>query len=86
MSLRAGPHERVLCSFKSGQWQNLQLTLDLKSRKVSGAVGQPGDVARFEDVPLSSEWNGRIDFLNFESEGPFDRARPAIALDNLAVQ
>src|SRR5207302_8202108 len=46
---------------KPGDWQNLQLVLDLQARTFSGGVGLPMAVTSFTNRPLSAEWNGVVD-------------------------
>ena len=86
VALRAGERITTIRSLKPNQWHNLQLTLDLKAGKVSGSVGQPGDVVTFGDQPLSKAWNGTIDFVALDSQGTESGTIPGIAFDNLGVQ
>lgn len=86
ISLGAGDRTETIRSLKANQWQNLQLTLDLKARTVSGRVGAPGDVVTFDPRPFSPPWNGTIDFMGLDSHGQTNGVRPGLTLDNLAVQ
>ena len=86
VAVRTGDIVKTIRSFNPGQWQNLQLTLDLKSGVVSGSVGQPGDVATIAELPLAKSWNGTIDFVAVDSQGGEGGGLPGIAIDNLRVQ
>ena len=63
ISLRTGKEIEQVGTLKPNQWYNLQLTLDLRGRKVSGRIGVPGAIAEFSGKPISSEWSGVIDSL-----------------------
>ena len=67
VSLRQGETAESLCPLKPNQWHNLQLTLDLKNRTVSGRVGMPGSVTEFTGKPLSPNWTGAIDLVVLDS-------------------
>ena len=54
---------------KPNQWHNLQLTLDLKSRTVSGKVGMPGSTTEFTAKPFTPSWSGAIDLVVLDSLG-----------------
>ncbi|MBC8113930.1 MAG: PSD1 domain-containing protein, partial [Candidatus Saccharimonas sp.] len=86
VSLRIGETIESLCPLKPNQWHNLQLTLDLKSRTLSGKVGMPGSTTEFSGKPLSPSWSGTIDFAVLDSLGQTDTKLPAIEFDNLGVQ
>jgi len=86
VAVRTGDYMKTIRILKPEQWQNLQLTLDLKSGTVSGSVGQPGDVAAIASLPLEKTWNGTINFVALDSQGGERGAMPGIAIDNLGVQ
>ncbi len=85
ITLRAGERTETIRSLQPRQWHNLQLSLDLGARTVSGRIGTPGDVKDFRDFPLSSAWSGTIDFVGIES-ATTTHPLPSLALDNLAAQ
>src|SRR5207302_1990716 len=66
-SIRAAGAIEGIRSLKPGQWHNLQLTLDLEARTVSGTLGTPDDVVAFDRQPISQGWSGAIDFVALES-------------------
>ena len=86
ISLRSGENAEVIAALKPGQWHNLQLTLDLENRTVSGSVGTPDEVARISDEPLSPTWDGALDFAALDSRNQNAVALPALDLDNFAAQ
>lgn len=86
VSVRTDGGEQTIRAAKPDQWQNLQLTLDLKSRVVTGSVGMPGDVTAIDERRLAKAWDGVIDFVTIDSEGGVRGQLPAIAVDNLGVR
>ncbi len=86
VSLRSGSAIEIIGTLPSGQWQNLQLTLDLKNRTVSGRFGAPGNVTQFADKGLASSWEGALELVVLDSGEESDLPRPAIELDNLSIQ
>ena len=86
LALRVGESMETIRPLKPGQWQNLQLTLDLKARTVSGTVGVPGDVVTFVGRPFLAAWNGTMDFMALDAPGQTNGAMPGLAVDNLGLQ
>ena len=86
VAMRIGETTESLCALKPNQWHNLQLTLDLKGRTISGKVGMPGSMTEFSGKPFSAGWSGAIDVVVLDSLGPTETKRPAIEYDNLGVQ
>ena len=86
LSLLAGERQEVIPLPRPGQWNNVQLTLDLDRRTVSGTVGVPGEVTGFANIPFTKTWTGLINFVAIDSHGPSRDRRPALHLDNVGVQ
>ena len=86
VSLRSGETIESLGPLKPNQWHNLQLTLDLKSRTLSGRVGMPGSTTEFTAKPFSPSWPGAIDLVVLDSLGQTETKLPAIEYDSLGVQ
>ncbi len=86
VALRIGDAVESVAALKANQWHNLQLTLDLKSRTVSGKVGMPASTTEFTGRPLAPSWSGTIDFVVLDSMGQTDTKLPAVEFDNLGVQ
>ena len=86
VSLRTGQTAHVLGTLPASQWQNLQLTVDLKNQKVSGRFGAPGAVTEFADKPLAPQGSGAIELVVFDSGEEADAQLPAVEYDNLGIQ
>jgi hypothetical protein len=86
ISLRSGETTTVLGNFPAGQWQNLQLKLDLKKQTVAGRWGSPGAVADFAEIALPTNTGTALELVTLSSEGDAAAKRPAIEYDNLAIQ
>ena len=65
-----------------GQWQNLQLTLDMESRTLKGLLGTPDCTVELPPVALSGGVERPWQVLKVQSHGDV----PALELDNLAVR
>lgn len=85
-SIRSGTTTKSLRRLRPDRWHNLQFTLDLQARTVSGRIGVPEDVVTFADEPFASGWSGVIDYVALDSSGPGDARRPGLYVDNLGVQ
>ncbi|MCX7394576.1 MAG: PSD1 and planctomycete cytochrome C domain-containing protein [Planctomycetales bacterium] len=86
VSLRSGETIEVLAAVPPFQWQNMQLTLDLKGRTVSGKVGLPGRMTEFTGKRFVPGWSGAMDLVVLEGVDQKETNRPAIWFDNLSVQ
>ncbi len=83
VSLRSGEATETLAAVAPNQWQSMQLTLDWKSRTLSGRIGAPGSVAEFQGKPISAD---SVESLLLVGDTTKDSPLPAIAFDNLALQ
>jgi hypothetical protein len=70
----------------AGQWHNLQLAIDLKSRKMSGRLGIPGDVTEISERALDGRWDGSLAYVGLESREGDRGNRPGLLFDNLGIQ
>ncbi len=86
VSLRVGEKIERLCGLQPNQWYNLQLSLDVKKRTVSGRVGRPGSVTEFGGRPFLPSWSGTIDCLTLDSHAQTESSYPSIDVDNVGVQ
>ena len=86
ISLRSGETIEVLAALKPVQWHNLQMTLDLKERTISGQIGMPGSTTEFAGKRFSPGWVGTMDLVVLDSLGQRETKLPAIWFDNLGVQ
>ncbi len=85
VSFPSGDREETIRLPKPGGWNNLQLFLDLDSKKFSGAVGTPAGSAAIHNQPFSPAWKGEVNFVALDSLAQTNEA-PAMEFDNLAVQ
>jgi hypothetical protein len=85
VELRRGESHESLAGVRPDEWHNLQLTLDLKQRTLSGSLGTREESSRFENKPLSGEPSALVERFVFESADPALKT-PAIEFDNLAIQ
>ncbi|MCA9012732.1 MAG: DUF1553 domain-containing protein, partial [Planctomycetaceae bacterium] len=65
--LQLGDATERIGDARPGVWQNLQLSINLQTRTISGSVGTPEALSSFSDKPLSADWKGTIDFAVLES-------------------
>lgn len=86
VSLRINGQLSTISSVKLNQWYNLQLTLDLHQKTISGRVGILGSTPDFAAKPFSAEWPDVINHVIFERHGPSEGKLPAIEFDNLGIQ
>jgi cytochrome c553 len=89
VSLRSDRGEEQIAAIQPGQWHNLQLTINLAQRTISGSVGVPGAITPFAERPLCSDWSGSIDMATLQSwqadkQNPV--VVPGIEFDHLGVQ
>jgi hypothetical protein len=89
--VRSGAELERVCTSRPNAWQNLQLTLDLRRRTVTGRVGTAGRVTEFSSRPIAPRWPGRIDLVMLDSDGGTVATSdgvslPAIEFDNVGVQ
>ncbi len=69
-----------------GQWYNLQITADLRTRTYSGTIGQPGKVVAFADKQFTPNWDGMIDRTFVDKYGARGGDIPARHFDNLDIR
>ena len=84
MAKNGANYERIR-DLKPGQWYNLQVILDLRTKTFSGTVGFPGDVIPFKDLAFTTGWDGIIDTTFVDMYGPNGGLRPAHEVDNLII-
>ncbi|MDB5339267.1 MAG: Protein of unknown function (DUF1553)/Protein of unknown function (DUF1549)/Planctomycete, partial [Planctomycetaceae bacterium] len=82
---KSGAKYEVIREIKPGQWYNLQLALDLRTKTYSGTLGFPGDVTPFKDLAFSDGWDGLIDTTFVDRYGPTGGTLPAHEVDNLVI-
>ena len=92
IALQIGDLVEQVAPVSPNEWHNIQLTLDLHDRTISGIVTRDGstDAAEattsFSGKPFLANWPGMIDFAELASTENADHALPAIEFDNLGIQ
>ncbi len=89
VSLQMDETEEFIGHVMPNEWHNLQLSINLAERTVSGTVGTSTTVTPFSNKPLLSSWTGAIDLVVFESSKSTESdssALPAIEFDNFGFQ
>jgi len=71
---------------KPGEWQNLQLKMNLLAETISGTIGTPEFHSAFDSRPFFATWSGVVDYVVLESSQTANDKLPAIEFDNLGVQ
>lgn len=85
LALQNGETLETISPTKPNEWHNLQLTLDLKHRIVSGSLGTPGSSTKFSDKPFAPDWSGTIDLVALDASSHTDTTLPAIEYDNFGI-
>ncbi|HQR41495.1 MAG TPA: DUF1553 domain-containing protein, partial [Gemmatales bacterium] len=75
-----------ISTIKLNQWYNLQLTLDMPGKSLTGRVGIPGFTRDFATKPDAADWPDVINHVIFERIGSDEGKLPAIEFDNLGIQ
>ena len=73
-------------ALKPNVWYNVQLSVDMKKRLVSGRLSDENGVTPLPERSFPETAPNRIDVLEFRSAGSNDSALPAIEFDNLGLQ
>ena len=80
-----GSQYEAVCSLKTGQWHNLQLTLDLKNKTYSGTIRSETKTVAISVRKMTSGWNGIIDQFFVDRFGHLAGVTPARQFDNYRV-
>ena len=81
---RSGDLREPICPIDTDQWNQIQLVLDLKSRKYQGTI-QSGLESRKFEGDFATGWDGSIDYSFIDSYGHIGGVRPAIDVDNYEI-
>ena len=73
-------------ALKPGEWHNLQLTLNLRSRTFSGRLATNAGTTPLPAGPLAADWAGTLDRFTVDSLRGKDGQVPALDVDNFAAQ
>jgi len=85
VSLQIGDAIDPVVAVTPNAWHNIQLSLNLRKRTVSGTIVEPAALTKFDTLPLSPDWNGVVDFVELDSSEAA-ATLPAFEFDNLGVQ
>jgi hypothetical protein len=82
---RSGDSREPLQNLAIGTWNQIQLTLDLRSRRYQGVLRSKQSSLSFEGN-FASGWDGTIDYSFIDSYGHLGGVRPAIDVDNYEIR
>lgn len=82
---RSGDAREPVCAIRIGEWNQVQLTLDLKARTYSGVIASSASRHEFTG-DLASGWDGMIDYSFIDSFGHIGGVRPSLDTDNYAIR
>jgi len=85
-SIRTGGRVDLLRPLAAGEWQSLQLRIDLGAGTVAGRIGRPGDMTAFPSRALAAGWEGVLAEFGVDALPAEGAVRDAIAFDHLTVQ
>ncbi len=82
---RSGATHDPVAKLKAGEWNQVQLRLDLKAKSYTGNLATPAGSTRFTGT-FATGWDGTIDYTFIDSYGHRPGVRPALAVDNFAFR
>jgi hypothetical protein len=82
---RSGDTRDPVHAVSPGQWNQLQLILDLKSKTFKGSLRSTENTVPFEGA-FASGWDGTIDYSFIDSYGHIAGVRPGIDVDNYEIR
>lgn len=80
----AAGYER-LCELEVGEWQQVQVILDIRNRQFEGRISNLLKSVNFHGQCLPN-WDGVTDYSFIDSYGHLPGVRPALDVDNFVVQ
>ena len=81
---RSGDIRSTVASLRSGEWYQVQLTLNLKDKTYAGWIGTPSEKSEFHGATAHG-WDGSIDHTFIDSYGHIAGAKPVLDSDNFTV-
>jgi hypothetical protein len=81
---RSGDAREAICEIHLGEWNQLQITLNLKTRTFTGSIQSGGSAKEFSGE-VAAGWDGVVDYSFIDSFGHLPGVRPAIDVDNYDV-
>ena len=88
---RSGDARDAVCALTVGQWYQVQVTLNLKTRTYEGTIStrsaaEPNSVTQTPfRGDVSTGWDGQIDYSFIDSYGHLGGVRPALDVDNYEI-
>lgn len=84
--LRSGDKTETARAVSIGEWVNVQLALDLKTKTYSGVAATAVDAVRFENKRFAANWDGVIDYFFVDGYGHLPGPKPVVDVDNMSIQ
>ncbi len=82
---RSGDAKESVCAINVGEWQHVQLKLDLKAKTYTGLIVSKSSQNEFTG-DLAGGWDGMIDYSFIDSYGHIGGVRPALDVDNYEIR
>lgn len=88
---RSGNARDAVCALTVGQWYQVQVTLNLKTRTYEGTIStrSAAESNTVTQTPfrgdVSTGWDGQIDYSFIDSYGHLGGVRPALHVDNYEI-
>lgn len=82
---RSGDAKEHVCTINVGEWQHVQLKLDLKAKTFSGLIVSKTSQSEFTG-DVAGGWDGMIDYSFIDSYGHIGGVRPALDVDNYEIR
>ena len=81
---RSGDAREAVCDIDPGEWYQVQITLNLKTRAFIGSIHSNSSAQQFSG-DVAAGWDGVVDYSFVDSYGHLPGVRPAIDVDNYDV-
>ena len=81
---RSGDTKESVCPLSLGEWYQVQMTLNLKSRTFTATIASRSSRTEFNGE-FASGWSGLIDYSFIDSYGHIGGVRPALDVDNYVI-
>ena len=82
---RSADAKEPVCSLVPGEWYQVQLSIDMKSRTYSGTLQSQTKREEFRGE-LAKGWDGTIDYSFIDSYGHLGGVRPSLDADNYVIR
>ncbi|MDB6036051.1 MAG: Protein of unknown function (DUF1553)/Protein of unknown function (DUF1549)/Planctomycete [Verrucomicrobiales bacterium] len=82
---RSGATYDSVARLRTGEWHQVQLTLNLTDKTYTGTLSTPGGSTPFRGT-FATSWDGTIDYTFIDSGGHRPGVRPALEIDNFVFQ